>query len=271
MEKRIFRATAPAMLALAAAGVGGAVAAGPGGQAPDPMPGWSALGLAPVGASGAGVEAALADGRMALYALAAQAVRDKHQCIAALPDDRGRIEAAFGRMAGAANARVSASQWRAFERSLLDAEPVAGTASSLHCEAAVEGWSRFDARVADALAAQGELAQVDAMARDGRLDDPQRGSIGVLLGPSSVVQGVVEGGPAARAGIVAGDEIVAIDGRPVVGAAGVQAATARLRPGAEAEIELRRIRRDDGPRVETLRVRVPVAAADELEAVAAPR
>jgi putative serine protease PepD len=52
----------------------------------------------------------------------------------------------------------------------------------------------------------------------------------------AVVSDVVAGGPAARAGIVPGDKIVAIDGRPISSSDDVSAAVAARRPGEQTKV-----------------------------------
>jgi S1-C subfamily serine protease len=54
------------------------------------------------------------------------------------------------------------------------------------------------------------------------------------------VRRVLEGSPAARAGLRPGDEIVRIGSRPVADAAAARAALASLRPGEEVELAIRR-------------------------------
>jgi S1-C subfamily serine protease len=63
--------------------------------------------------------------------------------------------------------------------------------------------------------------------------DPERGS-------GALVAGTAPGGPATRAGLRAGDVILAVDGRRVNGPAALTAAIERQRPGRRVQIEYRR-------------------------------
>jgi putative serine protease PepD len=72
------------------------------------------------------------------------------------------------------------------------------------------------------------------------------------LASGAVVAAVVPGGPAARAGIVAGDVLAAIDGQAISGSADVAEALARLKSGQAVEIAI--IKRDGSH--ETVKVRL---------------
>ncbi|MEM6671892.1 MAG: trypsin-like peptidase domain-containing protein [Planctomycetota bacterium] len=104
---------------------------------------------------------------------------------------------------------------------------------------------------------------VGQLARSGRVD---RGYVGINLlelsdsavsrlgydGASRVaVRSVVEGGPAERAGLRANDLVVAVDDRPVTTLQQLMANIARLSPGTEVEIE---VRRDGASRVLPVRL-----------------
>jgi putative serine protease PepD len=65
--------------------------------------------------------------------------------------------------------------------------------------------------------------------------------LGVTMAPApggAAVQGVASGGPAARAGLQAGDVIASVDGNPVAGPDDVSEAVSNHQPGDEIEVEV---------------------------------
>lgn len=236
-------------------------------------PGWVELGIAPLSGTKADLHMQVLDGRFALYAQAEQAVVAKRQCMSALPAKHDEISQAFSAMTRTQNEYVSAAQWQAFEAALVETKPVApiseGSGMSLHCDAAVHAWGMFDDRVDAARAALREQNELEEVARSIKQDGvpmESRGSIGILFGPSTVVSGVLEGSPAARAGIRARDHVLSIDGRKVASVGGVIASLARVPHGQAVEVEVRRIDFEAMPPASNvLRMPVTVVPASELE------
>jgi putative serine protease PepD len=78
----------------------------------------------------------------------------------------------------------------------------------------------------------------------GRVVNSHRAYLGVQVGTGSgqgaVITSVVSGGPAARAGVVPGDVITAIDGHQIQTAEDLTAALAGLQPGATVRLEVTR-------------------------------
>ncbi len=78
------------------------------------------------------------------------------------------------------------------------------------------------------------------------LPNPRRAMLGVNLGGTEPngggvrVEGVSPGGPAAEAGVKAGDVIVAIESKPVVTGREIVKAMSAIEPGAKVELGLRR-------------------------------
>ncbi len=78
------------------------------------------------------------------------------------------------------------------------------------------------------------------------LSGPRRAMLGVNLGGAEPngggvrVEGVSPGGPAAEAGVKAGDVIVAIEAKPVTTGRELVKAMAEIEPGEKVELELRR-------------------------------
>jgi len=81
-------------------------------------------------------------------------------------------------------------------------------------------------------------------------------SLGMAAPSGALVAEVWPGGPAARAGLRQGDVITAVDGRPVVDAAGVNYAVGTHKPGDSVAIGLRR-----GGQAQTVNARVEPAPA----------
>jgi putative serine protease PepD len=61
-----------------------------------------------------------------------------------------------------------------------------------------------------------------------------------LTGTGAVVEGVVPGGPADAAGLQVGDHVLSVGGHPVAQSADVAAAVARLAPGRDVKLSVRR-------------------------------
>jgi S1-C subfamily serine protease len=76
-----------------------------------------------------------------------------------------------------------------------------------------------------------QTVDVDQAKLDGGTVDADEGAY---------VQAVTEGTPAARAGIQAGDVVVAVDGKKIASAAALGGAIRQHKPGDEVEIELDR-------------------------------
>jgi len=78
------------------------------------------------------------------------------------------------------------------------------------------------------------------LVRSGRVTNSHRAYLGVRLattsGGSVLIQGLVAGGPAAKAGLVAGDVITAIGGHPATDTDAVSTILAGLKPGDTASV-----------------------------------
>lgn len=81
---------------------------------------------------------------------------------------------------------------------------------------------------------------VEAIVATGRADLPYLGIVGRGAGEGVLLAEVIAGGPAASAGLRAGDLLTAVAGRRVVSSAGVADALAGRRPGDRVRVEARR-------------------------------
>lgn len=91
----------------------------------------------------------------------------------------------------------------------------------------------------------GPMMKVAALFTGGKMPEEQRltqGYLGILLeaGDEVKVTAVLEGSPAAEAGVEAGDILARLDGRPVRSLDNAHAAIAELRPGQSIPLEIRR-------------------------------
>jgi S1-C subfamily serine protease len=81
--------------------------------------------------------------------------------------------------------------------------------------------------------------------RNGKVVNTHRAYLGVEIGdtqnpPGVVVLEVVSGGPAAQAGVQAGDIITAVNGKPVTSSAALTQVLANLTPGSDATLTVNR-------------------------------
>ena len=93
---------------------------------------------------------------------------------------------------------------------------------------------------------------LDSIVRDGQvtrgwigvepndLSPELRETFGVAASSGVIITGVLQGGPAAKAGVVPGDVIVAIAGKPVEDVSELLAQVAALKPGVAAQFSLQR-------------------------------
>jgi putative serine protease PepD len=88
------------------------------------------------------------------------------------------------------------------------------------------------------------LPAVDVLRAEANGEEFVAGYLGVQLdrrrdgGSGALVSDVVAGSPAARAGIVVGDVVVALDGQPITGQAGLVATIRSLAPGSHVTVSL---------------------------------
>ena len=97
---------------------------------------------------------------------------------------------------------------------------------------------------------------LDGIVRDGQvtrgwigvepndLSPELRETFGVAASNGVIITGVLQGGPAAKAGVVPGDVIVAIAGKPVQDVSELLAQVAALKPGVAAQFSLQRKKQD---------------------------
>jgi S1-C subfamily serine protease len=96
------------------------------------------------------------------------------------------------------------------------------------------------ARVADQLLARGRVARgyLGVGLQPVRLPEAQAAGLGLASGAGFVIVGMEPGGPAERAGLLVGDVLVAVDGRPLASLDDLQAAIGGERVGQAARLSL---------------------------------
>lgn len=233
------------------------------------LPGYEVFG--PVPDSLEGLDA---DPRFPLYLQAVSTLQRKQDCASA-PAERERTEEAFARMVASNQRHVSPEQWRALERALAPGAPADGvdrSPGSLACEIARAQWQFFDERMDELRLARDEARALEAWQRRGGAP-AAGGAIGVELSPgmAAVVVGVLPGSPAQRAGLLADDRILAVDGEAVATSDGVVYRIGQIRPGGTVRL---RVRRNPSPSQPDMRVwesDIEVAPAATLRAEASTR
>jgi carboxyl-terminal processing protease len=154
--------------------------------------------------------------------------------------------------------RIDGGEWRQPAHPALD--DVAAAFDRIAGQAAIEPQLVADAAITGMIGTLDALSQyIDPQKWRANLAAQQSGSVGLnvtMSGGTVRVVGVIENAPAERAGIAAGDTLLAIGGAPLAGMA-LEAVVARLRGPLNSEVVLTLSRGRDKP-VDRRIVRAPV-------------
>jgi len=95
-------------------------------------------------------------------------------------------------------------------------------------------------QVLDGIVKDGQVTRGWIGVEPNDLSPELRETFGVAARSGVIITGVLQGGPASKAGVVPGDVIVAISGKPVEDVSELLAQVAALKPGVAAQFSLQR-------------------------------
>ena len=99
-------------------------------------------------------------------------------------------------------------------------------------------------QVLDGIVKDGQVTRGWIGVEPNDLSPELRETFGVAASSGVIITGVLQGGPASKAGVVPGDVIVAIAGKPVEDVSELLAQVAALKPGVAAQFSLQRKKQD---------------------------
>ncbi|WP_367381388.1 PDZ domain-containing protein [Stenotrophomonas cyclobalanopsidis] len=178
-------------------------------------------------------------GTYLIYRTAREALENYDACLQADPDNREQVEAAYQQLVGGQQRYVSAAQWRELQRALRARRTQVPERAPWQCAAFVGNAPYFDAGLDDALLGAAELARERAGEGDMR-SDALRPVLGVQMGGPALIESEPGPGPARRAGLRKGDEVLAVAGTRVKTVFGVGQALKAHAPGDRVEVRVRR-------------------------------
>lgn len=173
------------------------------------------------------------------YRAARNALENYDACLQADADSRAQIEAAYQQLVDSQRRYVSAAQWRDLQQALRAGRTQVPERAPWQCAAFVDNAPYFDAGLDDALLGAAELAREKAGEGDAR-SDALRPVLGVQMGGPALIEAEPAPGPARRAGLRKGDEVLAVAGTRVKTVFGVGQALKAHAPGDRVDVRVRR-------------------------------
>lgn len=190
------------------------------------------------------------------YRAARDALENYEGCLQVGAGNHAQIEAAYQQLVNSQQRYVSAAQWRDLRQALRAGREPVPERASWQCAAFVDNAPYFDAGLDDALLGATELAREQAGEGDSR-SDALRPVLGVQMGGATVIESEPDEGPAHRAGLRKGDEVLAVAGTRVKTVFGIGQALKAHAPGDRVDVRVRRIEWDGSrPQVRELIVGV---------------
>lgn len=174
-----------------------------------------------------------------IYRMARDALENYDVCLHADPDNREQIEAAYQQLLSSQQRYVSAAQWRDLQQALRAGRTRVPERPPWQCAAFVDNAPYFDAGLDDALLGAAELARERAGQGDTR-GDALRPVLGVQMGGPALIESEPGPGPARRAGLRKGDEVLAVAGIRVKTVFGIGQALKAHAPGDRVDVRVRR-------------------------------
>ncbi|HDS1037232.1 TPA: PDZ domain-containing protein [Stenotrophomonas maltophilia] len=178
-----------------------------------------------------------------VYRTARDALESYDGCRDVDAGDHAQIEAAYQQLVTTQVRHVNAVQWRALQQALRAGRTALPQRKAWQCEAFVDAAPWFDAGLDDALLGASEYARVQAGEGDSR-SDVLRPVLGLRMSGPALVEDEPDDGPARRAGMRKGDEVLAVDGIRVRTVYGIGLALKARKPGDRVEVRLRRVEWD---------------------------
>ncbi|MEV5117388.1 PDZ domain-containing protein [Stenotrophomonas indicatrix] len=209
--------------------------------------------------------------RYVMYRMARDVLESYDACLQVDADNRATIEAAYQQVVSTQQRYVSATQWRDLQLALRAGRMQLPERAQWQCGAFVDNAPYFDAALDDALLGAAELARDRAGEGDLR-NDALRPVLGIQMSGPAVVEAEPDDGPARRAGVRMGDEVLAVDGTRVKTVFGIGQALKSRNPGDRVEVRLRRVEWDGmKPQSRELTVTVELESRAALMGRAKPR
>lgn len=178
-----------------------------------------------------------------VYRAARDALESYDACRDAEAGDPAQIEAAYQQRVTTQLRHVSAAQWRDLQQALRAGRTQLPQRKAWQCEAFVDTAPWFDAGLDDALLGASEFAREQAGEGDSR-SDALRPVLGLRMSGPALLEEEPDDGPARRAGLRKGDEVLAVDGIRVKTVFGIGLALKARKPGDRVEVLLRRVEWD---------------------------
>lgn len=178
-----------------------------------------------------------------MYRMAREVVESHDACLQVDAAHRAQIEAAFQQIVSTQQRHVSAAQWRELQQALRAGRTQPPQREQWQCRAFVENAPWFDAGLDDALLGASEYAREQAGEGDSR-SDALRPVLGIQMSGAALVEAEPDDGPARRAGVRKGDELLVVDGTRVKTVFGIGQALKARKPGDRVHVRLRRIEWD---------------------------
>ncbi|AWH28049.1 hypothetical protein C1931_03355 [Stenotrophomonas sp. YAU14A_MKIMI4_1] len=178
-------------------------------------------------------------GRYLTYRTARDALENYDGCLQGDAGNRVQIEAAYQQLVDGQQRHVSAAQWRELQQALRAARTRVPERTPWQCAGFVDNAPYFDAGLDDALLGAAELAREKAGEGETR-SDALRPVLGVQMGGPALIESEPGPGPARRAGLRMGDEVLAVAGTRVKTVFGVGQALKFHAPGDRVDVRVRR-------------------------------
>ncbi len=174
-----------------------------------------------------------------IYTAAREAVDLAEGCPQVDPAAREAIEQAYQQMVASQHRYVSARQWTRLREALHGSYKQPPLRGVLECGAFAMQAPHFDERLAGRLLAHTEMSRSANGAVDDRAD-ALRPVLGLGMAGGTLVNHVLNGSNAERAGLKANDEVLSVQGTAVATTYGIEQVLRAYAPGDRIQLKVRR-------------------------------